>query len=703
MDTAHRKTTYSGFSFRSMAIAGLTLASVTACTNSESKGKEPGKEPVKDSRPNIIFAFGDDCGRHFGAYDRPGRPDYMSSLAKTPVVDSLASKGVLFMNAFCPAPSSTPCRSSLITGQYFWETGLGAILYGAEWDESLPSWPKILKKEGYHTGFTYKVWGPGKEWNQPFGLENEYIKRGNTMCFWSQTVSGSANREAGIQGIRNEVRGNFEDFLAARPDGKPFCYWWGPWNTHREWTKGSGKELWGIDPDDLEGHMPAFLPDVPEVREDVADYLGEVSAFDWGIGVLLDVLKEKGELDNTIIVVSGDHGMAFPRSKCNMYDSGEEVPLIVYWPGVTNTPAVVEDFVSLMDLAPTFLEMGGVIPPASMDGRSIVPLLKAGRSGQIDPSRDAAVFGRERHMDNARDGYLPYPERSIVTSRYKYIRHFCPDRWPAGDRANSFQDVDGSPSKKWYLGHLDDPAWKWYIDLAFAKRPAEELYDRAADPGEVHNLAADPAYASVLEDLRGRLEAVLKANQDPRVCTPEGEVCKFEKAPFTSVIHDRVPEEPVDKGGLIEDFESPGITWTGQQGGVFSIVDNPDKCPADTSSHCGCMKETAGKNAEFARGLTADTYKCLDFTQNGYKLTVLVKSDVNGPVRFRIDGPNADKTRQMVAETSYTGNGQWQTLTFDFSSQNPKDGVYKSFLLIFNVGNSSSTASWYFDNIAQCH
>lgn len=681
----------------------LSSAALSACScEGEKTGSKGGKKVPEDPRPNIIFAFGDDCGRHFGAYNLPDRPDYMASLTTTPNIDSLAASGVLFTNAFCPAPSSTPCRSSLITGQYFWETGRGAILYGAVWDESLPSWPKILKANGYHTGFTYKVWGPGKEWNQPFGLENEFVSRGTDMCSFSQTVTAASSREAGMKKIRDEVRGNFESFLNARAEGKPFCYWWGPWNTHRAWQQGSGKGIWGIDPDRLQGHLPAYFPDVPEVREDVADYLGEVNAFDWGIGVLLEVLRERGELDNTIIVVSGDHGFAFPRAKCNLYDAGEEVPLVVCWPGVTGKGAVVEDFVSLMDLAPTFLEMGGVTPPASMDGKSLVPLVKSGASGQVDASRDFAVFGKERHMDNAREGFLPYPERSIVTKDYKYILHFCPDRWPAGDRANSYQDVDGSPTKKWYLSHLDDPAWKWNIDLAFAKRPAEELYDRRSDPWEVHDLAADPAYADVLSGMRSRLMAVLQANDDPRVTTPEGQTCKFDLPPFTVAEHDRVSETFGDKGGYIEDFESEGITWSGQQGAAFAIVDNPKKDSANPTAHCGRMTEAAGKNAEFARGLTSNTYKCLDFTQNGYVLKVQVLSSISGPVRFKIDGPNADKSIPMFADASYTTPGEWQELAFDFSPKNPKDGVYKSFLLLFNDGVAGTGATeWYFDNIIQ--
>src|SRR5690606_13569427 len=134
--------------------------------------------------------------------------------------------------------------------------------------------------------------------------------------------------KAAKEELLDEVRANFDAFLAARPAGAPFCYWWGPTNTHRTWERGSGKALWGLDPDDLEGRMPAFLPDVHDIREDLCDYLGECMAFDAGLGVLLERLEAIGELDETLVVVSGDHGIpGIPRGKCNLYDIGCEVAL----------------------------------------------------------------------------------------------------------------------------------------------------------------------------------------------------------------------------------------------------------------------------------------------------------------------------------------------------------------------------------------
>jgi arylsulfatase A-like enzyme len=239
--------------------------------------------------------------------------------------------------------------------------------------------------------------------------------------------------EAAKQVLYDAVLANFNQFLADRPAGQPFCYWFGPTNVHRQWQKGSGKDLWGINPDDLRGKMPPFLADVPEVREDLADYFGEAQAFDAALGVLLKRLEETGELEDTLIVVSGDHGApGFPHGKCNLYDFGASVSLAMRWGGARGG-RVVDGLVSLPDLAPTFLELGNVPVPESMTGQSLVPLLTAEKSGQIDPERTAVFIGRERHVENARAGFEPYPQRAIRTHDFLYIINFKPDRWPLGN------------------------------------------------------------------------------------------------------------------------------------------------------------------------------------------------------------------------------------------------------------------------------
>ncbi|MFK7818159.1 MAG: sulfatase-like hydrolase/transferase, partial [Planctomycetaceae bacterium] len=229
-----------------------------------------------DERPNIVFAFADDWGRYASAYAglEPGGP---SDIVKTPHFDRVAAEGVLFRNAFVNAPSCTPCRSSLLSGQYFWRTNRAAILQGAIWDSKIPSYPLLLRDAGYHVGFTYKVWSPGSPADAPYGAaDHRYNKRRGNFNGFSQYLDRKRNdgqMETHKELLLDVARGNFKDFLQDRKSGEPFCYWCVPTNVHRQWIKGSGKDFWGLNPDDLKGKLPPFLPDVHEVRQDFADYL----------------------------------------------------------------------------------------------------------------------------------------------------------------------------------------------------------------------------------------------------------------------------------------------------------------------------------------------------------------------------------------------------------------------------------------------
>ncbi|MFI3324678.1 MAG: sulfatase [Clostridia bacterium] len=523
---------------------------------------------------NIVFAFADDWGKYANIYNEIDNLDDINSLLKTPNINRIAHEGVSFTNAFVPAPSCTPCRSSVCSGQYFWQTGLGAILVGAHWDTDIPTYPLELEKNGYHIGYTYKVWSPGDNADAPYGgIRNCYTR--NTEKF---TRLGEFNRfsframekieelgfdvETAKSAMLVDVRDNFNDFIKANTDNKPFCYWWGPTNTHRDWLRGSGKELWGIEPDDLKGKLPKCLPDVHEVREDFADYLGEVQAFDAGIGVLIDELEKLSELDNTLFVISGDHGIpGMPRGKCNLYNLGCEVALFARFPKLIKENRIVEDFVNIMDLAPTFLDVAGVNIPEQMTAKSILPLLKSDKNGIIDKKRDFIVTGRERHADIARDGNLPYPQRAIRTKDYLYIYNFEPDRWPVGDpkglqdpsyqidfdelrlqSSAAFNDMDASPTKAWLIWHRNEEAYKNYYSLAFDKRPKEELYILNNDKDTVLNVAQNEKYANVKKELNERLFKILHEQNDPRVIDED---CRFEHLPYTSV---RIIKKKQNKG-----------------------------------------------------------------------------------------------------------------------------------------------------------
>ncbi len=495
---------------------------------------------AEEKRPNILFVFADDWGRFASAYAKLDGPGTINDVVRTPNFDRVAREGILFRRAFVSAPSCTPCRSALLSGQHFWRTGRGAILRGAVWDGSNAAYPLMLRDAGYHIGETFKVWSPGTPADAPYGApKHSYEKAGGRFNQFSENVTQMVEAgkpiDAAKQELYDEVLANFNAFLADRKPGQPFCYWFGPTNVHRKWIKGSGKKLWGIDPDSLKGKMPPFLADVPEVREDLADYFGEVQAFDAALGVLLRRLEAIGELDKTLVVVSGDHGApGFPHGKCNLYDFGSSVSLAMRW-GEAPGGRVVDDLVSLTDLAPTFLELGGVAVPDSMTGRSLASLIKSNKSGQVDPRRTAVYIGRERHVDSARADYAPYPQRAIRTHDYLYIINFKPDRWPLGDpyRLDSdnpptaaeltettfvtFADEDAGPAKAWLVGQRNNPQWKPLFELAYGKRPREELYDLKSDPHQVKNVAADPRYAGVRADLERRLMDELRRTGDPRL------------------------------------------------------------------------------------------------------------------------------------------------------------------------------------------
>jgi arylsulfatase A-like enzyme len=518
---------------------------------------------IQPKRPNILFAFADDWGRYASAYARHEGEGSLSALIDTPNFDRVAGEGALFRNAYVAAPSCTPCRSSLLSGSYFWQTGMGAILAGAVWDETIPTYPLELEKAAYHIGYTYKVWSPGRMVNAPYGgKRTQYEPAGNEYRNFSFYATDHVDSH-GVDGAKlllyDETRANFDAFLADRQDDTPFCYWWGPTNTHRRWQKGSGKALWDIEPDDLQGRLPEFLPDVHDVREDVADYLGECMAVDAGLGVLLQRLEEIGELDNTLVVVSGDHGIpGFPRAKCNLYDIGCEVALAARWPGHIPAGRRIDDFVNLMDLAPTFLDACGVGVPDSMTAKSLLPVLTSDRDGQVDEDRTFVVTGRERHVHTARAGQLPYPQRAIRTKDFLYVHNFAPDRWPAGDPEGlddprtvppayedletdtmiCYADLDASPTKAWMIHHRDEAEVRRSFDLGFGKRPMEELYDLGEDPHYMHNVAGEARYAGVQTELKTRLFELLQQQDDPRVVE---EPCRFEAAPYAG---------PPDDSGL---------------------------------------------------------------------------------------------------------------------------------------------------------
>jgi arylsulfatase A-like enzyme len=440
--------------------------------------------PAPQPPPNVVFAIADDWSwPHAGAYGDP--------VVRTPTFDRLADAGVLFEQAFISSPSCTPSRGAIVTGQHFWRLEAGAELW-SYWPSKFAEYPALLAEAGYHVGSFRKGWGPGEHPDQP---ENPAGPRYGTV----------------------------EEFFAARPDSQPFCLWFGTSDPHRPYEPGSGVAS-GMNLDEIE-LLPHF-PDAPEVRSDVADYYWEVQRFDRELGALLDMLEAMGELDNTLVFVTSDNGMPFPRAKATVYDAGTRVPFVVSWPRRVPGGRRVTDLISTTDVAPTILEVVGLPVPPQMTGRSLVSLLTSSASGRVERSRDHVLVGKERHVP-AQEAPVSggYPMRAIRTDDFLYVRNFLPERWPVGTPhyrdayiENAWlADTDNSPTKTYIWGLREAPGGKRYYDLSFGKRPAEELYDLRKDPGQLNNLAADPIYAATKSELSRRLMEALEAAGDPRV------------------------------------------------------------------------------------------------------------------------------------------------------------------------------------------
>lgn len=445
---------------------------------------DPPKPPPQ--RPNIVFCMADDWSwPHAGILGDP--------VVKTPHFDRVAREGVLFENAFVSTPSCTPSRLSILTGQHHWRLKEGDSL-GGSLREEFDVYTEMLQDAGYRIGrFGKGVW-PSKH------------------QFRGRDSFGERFR-------------SFDAFLDERKAGQPFCYWHGGQDPHRPYELGVGVKSGMALPD---VKVPACLPDNETVRGDVADYLWEVQRFDREVGQIIAKLEEIGELDNTILVVSGDNGMPFPRCKGTLYDLGTRVPLAVRWGAKVKRDRKAADFVSLCDFAPTFLEAAGLKPDQDMTGRSLMPLLTSDETSRIDATRDFVLTGLEQHV------YLN-PARAIRTAEFLFIRNFDPDKWPTGDiegrqptydfaidawptgsGAFSF-NIDPSPSKQFLRLNRDDEAVKPLAELSFGRHPVEELYDLSKDPDQVHNVAGDVNYAEVQQRLRKRLDAELIKSRDPRL------------------------------------------------------------------------------------------------------------------------------------------------------------------------------------------
>jgi arylsulfatase A-like enzyme len=464
-----------------------------AAKESPAPARAAGPSAAAAERPNILFIIADDASCHFGE-------TYRCEWTRTPAIDALARRGLVFDNFYVATSKCSPSRAAILTGRNPWQLEAAAN-HWPTFPPQFAAFTDALAAAGTTCGAAGKVWGPGVA----------KTAAGEPRTWGFSTLRDARNiKSAGPPGA---VLGRF---LAARKKDRPFFYWHGSMNPHRPYAPGAGRAA-GKAPAAVD-RVPAFLPDVDTVRDDLLDYATEIEAFDGEVASLLAALDAAGVADDTLVVVTSDNGMPFPRVKGHTFDMAHRLPLVVRWPrGIVNPGRRVASLTGAIDFAPTFLDLHGVDPAAAgmapITGRSVVDLLRDAPAR----SREFVLIGRERNDVRCRPGTpsgLGYPARGIRRGDLLYVHNFAPDRWPCGDPDLGLADTDDGPTKRLIVAAgAEDRFWK----LCFGKRPADELYDLVADPDCVTNLAAEPAHSGDVTRMKRELFAELERQQDPRV------------------------------------------------------------------------------------------------------------------------------------------------------------------------------------------
>ena len=460
----------------------------------------PNKTGPFPSRPNILLVITDDQSwEHAGCYgDRAIR---------TPSVDRLSREGIRFENAYAACPSCSPSRAAILTGQDIYRLEEGGVLTGFIRDKFV-LFPQILAENGYHVGSTGKRYWPRTQ--NVEGAVDEPIGKVYHVLHQDTIPEG-------ISGL--DYSASFELFLEDQQGGDPFFFWVGTSEPHRPYESGRGIST-GIDTSAI--RIPGFMPDVPVVRLDLADYLSEIEWADRALGEMIGILEEKEMLETTLIIFTSDNGMPFPRSKATLYDHGVRMPLVMRWGSHLKGGGLITNPVSLIDLGPTFLELAGIEIPKQMTGRSIKDLLQKHPSGLMEGEHEFVVSAFEKHV-LARSDSLGFPRRAIHTAEWNYIINYEPDRDPMGSEEvyipwwDNFGETDPGPAKEYFKERMHQPEFSPFWELCFGRVPAEELYQKKEDPDMLVNLAQDPGYAAIKAGLRKKLEQYLVETSDPRV------------------------------------------------------------------------------------------------------------------------------------------------------------------------------------------
>jgi N-sulfoglucosamine sulfohydrolase len=466
----------------------------------------PASSEPTPPRPHLLFAIADDWSfGHAGAYG--------CSWVKTPNFDRVAKDGLLFANAYTPCGKCSPSRASILTGRNPWQLKAAANHWPV-FPSEFKTWPEALGGLGYFVGATGKTWAPGEAKDA----------EGRTRQMAGRPFNARKAPPPTEAIGHNDYAGNFADFLDAAPAGQPWCFWYGSTEPHRDYAFGSGATKGGKQPAEID-RVPGYWPDNETVRQDLLDYAFEVEHFDRHLGRMLDLLEQRGLRSNTLVVVTSDNGMPFPRAKGYAYEESDHLPLAMMWPaGIREPGRKVEDYISFIDFAPTFVAVAGLtweqtgLAPAA--GHSLTDLF----ANQPARVRDHVLIGKERN-DTGRPGDAGYPIRGIVKGGQFYLHNFAPDRWPGGNPETGYKDTDDSPTKTEVLATREDPERKHFWDLCFGMLSAEQFYDLRTDPDALTNLASRLDTTA----LRDQLFTELKAQADPRLA---GQPEVFEAEPY---------------------------------------------------------------------------------------------------------------------------------------------------------------------------
>lgn len=511
--------------------AFFTAMQFAGCSNKSSE---------QTKRPNILFAISDDQSFAHTSYNG-------SKFVNTPAFDRVASEGIFFSNCMAGSPGCAPSRSAIVTGRYHWQNEQSGQ-HASSWMKKHVPFVDLLDANGYVTGLTGKGVAPF-----------QYARDENDSLWRETNAAGIAHSntryEGGTPGDERPADGigpvnyfeNFKYFMENVRGDKPFFFWYGATEPHRAYEQDSWKRT-DKNPADVE--LPGFFPDHEIVRGDMLDYAVEIEWFDTHLMRMLNYLEEQGELENTIVIVTADNGMPFPRAKANCYEYGIHVPFAVRYPKGFPGGRVVDDPVSFSDIAPTILEITGTSPEGMLpiSGKSILSILKSQKSGVVDPSKKFVFSGRERHSCSRYQNW-GYPQRAIRSQDYLLVWNMKPDRWPAGapqrinpDNENellpmygidengvhhsewAFTDIDAAPAKSYIIENMDDEAVRPFFDWAHAKRPEYEFFNIKTDPFCLNNLAGNAEYSAIEKEMKDALLQELKKSEDPRIVGPDTEV-----------------------------------------------------------------------------------------------------------------------------------------------------------------------------------